>query len=103
MWNLKNKILVFFIAMLFFTSVSAEELLHDHHEHHDHISVEIDCDFCVNAAPEFENEVLKEIAEAFGVEISTTPGEAPFSNGVVERGNTMLYVTMKKLKKIQNV
>ena len=45
---------------------------------------------------EFENEVLKEMAQAFGVEISTTPGEAPFSNGVVERGNTMLYETMKK-------
>ena len=58
MQNLPNKTLVFFIAMLFFTSVSAEELLHDHHEHHDHISVEIDCDFCVNAAPEFENEVF---------------------------------------------
>ena len=58
MQNLHNKTLVFFIAMLFFTSVSAEELLHDHHKHHDHISVEIDCDFCVNAAPEFDNEVF---------------------------------------------
>ena len=57
MQNLTNKILVFFIAMLFFTSVSAEELLHDHHEHHDHISVEIDCDFCVNVAPEFDNKI----------------------------------------------
>ena len=58
MQNLPNKTLVFFIAMLFFTSVSAEELLHDHHEHHDHISVEIDCDFCVNAAPEFDNKIV---------------------------------------------
>ena len=52
---------------------------------------------------EFENEVLKELAEAFGVEISTTPGEAPFSNGVVERGNTMLYETMKKTQEDTNV
>ena len=58
MQNLPNKALVFFIALLFFTSVSAEELLHDHHEHHDHISVEIDCDFCVNAAPEFDNKIV---------------------------------------------
>jgi len=57
MQNLPNKTLVFFIAMLFFTSVSAEELLHDHHEHHDHISVEIDCEFCVNSTPEFDNKL----------------------------------------------
>ena len=58
MQNLPNKTLIFFIVMLFFSSVSAEELLHDHHEHHDHISVEIDCDFCVNAAPEFDNKIV---------------------------------------------
>ena len=61
MHNLSNKTLAFFIALLFFTSVSAEEILHehhDHHDHHDHMSVEIDCDFCVNAAPEFDNEVF---------------------------------------------
>jgi len=58
MQNLPNKTLVFFIAMLFFTSVSAEELLHDHHEHHDYISVEIDCDFCVNSTPEFDNKLV---------------------------------------------
>ena len=58
MQNLPNKALVFFIALLFFTSVSAEELLHDHHEHHDHISVEIDCDFCVNSTPEFDNKLV---------------------------------------------
>ncbi len=45
---------------------------------------------------EFENYVFKEMAEGFGIEISTTPGEAPFSNGVVERGNKMLYETMLK-------
>ena len=58
MQNLSNKVLAFFIALLFFTSVSAEELLHDHHEYHDYISVEIDCNFCVNAAPEFDNKVV---------------------------------------------
>ena len=45
---------------------------------------------------EFENETFKEMAEAFNIEISTTPGESPFSNGVVERGNKMLYETMLK-------
>ena len=45
---------------------------------------------------EFENNVMKEMAEVFGVEISKRPGEAPFSNGIVERGNTMLYETMMK-------
>ena len=33
-----------------------------------------------------------------GIETSTTPGENPFSNGIVERGNTMLYETMMKTK-----
>ena len=55
---LSNKTLAFFLALLFFTSVSAEEILHEHHDHHDHMSVEIDCDFCVNAAPEFDNEIF---------------------------------------------
>ena len=58
MQNLPNKALVFFIALLFFTSVSAEEILHEHHDHHDHMSVEIDCDFCVNVAPGFDNQIL---------------------------------------------
>ena len=55
---LSNKTLAFFIALLFFTSVSAEEILHEHHDHHDHMSVEMDCDFCVNVAPEFDNQIL---------------------------------------------
>ena len=45
---------------------------------------------------EFSNDVFKEMAEAFNIEISTTPGESPFSNGVVERGNKMLFETMMK-------
>ena len=55
---LSNKTLAFFIALLFFTSVSAEEILHEHHDHHDHMSVEIDCDFCVNSTPEFDNKIV---------------------------------------------
>ena len=47
---------------------------------------------------EFDNEVFREMSETFGVKISTTPGESPFSNGIVERGNTMLYETMMKTR-----
>ena len=45
---------------------------------------------------EFANEVFHEMNEKFGIETSTTPGESPFSNGKVERGNAMLYETMMK-------
>ena len=34
--------------------------------------------------------------EKLGVEICTTPGEAPFSNGTVERNNKVLYESMMK-------
>ena len=47
---------------------------------------------------EFSNEVFKEMNELFGIETSTTPGESPFSNGIVERGNAMLFETMMKTK-----
>ena len=36
------------------------------------------------------------MTEKFETETSTTPGESPFSNGKVERGNAMLYETMMK-------
>ena len=45
---------------------------------------------------EFANDVFQEMTEKFGIETSTTPGESPFSNGKVERGNAMLYETMMK-------
>ena len=45
---------------------------------------------------EFANEVFMEMNEKFGIETSTTPGEAPFSNAKVERGNAMLYETTMK-------
>ena len=43
---------------------------------------------------EFANDVFQEINKNFGIETSKTPGESPFSNGKVERGNAMLYDTM---------
>ena len=45
---------------------------------------------------EFANEVFLEMNEKLGVETSTTPAESPFSNGVVERHNAVLYETMMK-------
>jgi hypothetical protein len=45
---------------------------------------------------EFCNEVLREMNEKLGRETSTTPGEAPFSNGVVERNNKIIYESMMK-------
>ena len=45
---------------------------------------------------EFANDVFQEMTEKFGIETSTTPGESPFSNDKVERGNAMLYETMMK-------
>lgn len=45
---------------------------------------------------EFENEVFTEMCELLGVEITTTPAESPFSNGIVERANLILYESMMK-------
>ena len=45
---------------------------------------------------EFANEVFMEMNDKLGVETSTTPAESPFSNGVVERHNAVLYETMMK-------
>lgn len=45
---------------------------------------------------EFANDVFTEMNEKLGVETSTTPAESPFSNGVVERHNAVLYETMMK-------
>ena len=36
--------------------------------------------------------------ERFGIETSTTPAEAPYANGVVERGNKVLFESMMKTK-----
>jgi len=45
---------------------------------------------------EFCNEVLEEMNEKLGIETSTTAGEAPFSNGLVERNNKIIYESMMK-------
>ena len=47
---------------------------------------------------EFCNGVMKEMHEKFGIETSTTPGEAPYSNGIVERNNAVIYESMMKTK-----
>ena len=47
---------------------------------------------------EFCNDVMREMHEKFGIETSTTPGEAPYSNGIVERSNAVIYESMMKTK-----
>ena len=50
---------------------------------------------------EFSNEVFREMNEKLGIETSTTPGEAPFSNDIVERNNKILYESMRNPKVIK--
>ena len=57
----KNKY-AFILAFLFLTSVSAEELLHEHHDQDDHIVAELNCDYCVEVAPEFNNQVNADVS-----------------------------------------
>ena len=45
---------------------------------------------------EFANDVHDEVAEKLGIEIVRPPAESPFSNGIVERHNKVLYETMVK-------
>ena len=45
---------------------------------------------------EFCNDVFREMNEKLGIETSTTPGKSPFSNGIVERHNKVLYESMMK-------
>ena len=47
---------------------------------------------------EFTNDVFRELHNKFGIETSSTPAEAPYNNGVVERGNKVLYESMIKTK-----
>ena len=47
---------------------------------------------------EFSNEVFREMNDKLGIETSTMPGEAPFSNGIVEKNNKILYESMMKTK-----
>ena len=52
--------------------------------------------FHSNCGGEFANDIFREMNEKLGIEISTTPGESPFSNGVVERNNKVLYEALMK-------
>ena len=47
---------------------------------------------------EFNNELLREVCEQFNITIKSTAAEAPWSNGIVERHNTVLGKMIKKLK-----
>ena len=47
---------------------------------------------------EFSNEDVRELNEKLNVVTMTTAGESPFSNGIVERHNKVLYETMLKTK-----
>ena len=48
---------------------------------------------------EFSNEEVCELAECLGITVTTTAVEAPFSNGIVERGNRTLYEAFWKTSK----
>ena len=48
---------------------------------------------------EFGNDVLQEMSEKLGVITETTAAESPFSNGIVERHNSILYEAMCKTMK----
>ena len=52
--------------------------------------------FFSDNAGEFANEVLREMNEKLGVETVTTAAESPFSNGICERHNAILFETMAK-------
>ena len=45
---------------------------------------------------EFSNDEYRELCEQFNIECATTPGESPWSNGVVERHNGVLMETVKR-------
>ena len=52
--------------------------------------------FMTDNGGEFSNELMKELSNLLGVEVTASPAEAPFSNGVVERHNKILFETMMK-------
>ena len=52
--------------------------------------------FMFDNGGEFGNCVMNEMNEKLGIETVTTAAEAPFSNGVVERHNAILYEAMMK-------
>ena len=46
---------------------------------------------------EFANETFTDMSEKLRFEITTSPAEAPFSIGIVERAHVLLYETMVKM------
>ena len=45
---------------------------------------------------EFDNDEMREMGGKLGIEIRTTAAESPFSNGIVERHNKVVYEAMMK-------
>ena len=53
--------------------------------------------FLTDNGGEFAHEEFKELCEKFNIVSITTPGESPWSNGIVERHNGLLMETVKKV------
>ena len=53
--------------------------------------------FLTDNGGEFANEEFKTLCEKFNIVSITTPGESPWSNGVVERHNGLLMETVRKV------
>ena len=47
---------------------------------------------------EFANALYTEVSQKLGIHMIMPPGESPFSNGIVERHNKILFETMMKTK-----
>ena len=45
---------------------------------------------------EFDSHVFREMGEKLNVKVATTAAESPFSNGIVERNNAIIYESMMK-------
>ena len=52
--------------------------------------------FMADNGGEFSNDLMRDVGEQLGVEITNSPAESPFRNGVVERHHKVLYETMRK-------
>ena len=52
--------------------------------------------FLTDNGGEFSNQHFRELCQKFNIESTTTPGESPWSNGVVERHNAILMDTVNK-------
>ena len=52
--------------------------------------------FLTDNGGEFSNDSFREMCEQFNVVSATTPGESPWSNGVVERHNGVLMETVRR-------